>query len=256
MTQRGSKSRAKGRHHVVLATKDDLSVILGWLKREYREDGEGFWSNRSVVVRSLEEGSLWVIRAYDDAVAFQVGDYGIDIVCVRKDLRRQGHGTALFKFSLDRAFEDDVNVLRGECSPRNSLSFWQKMGFEQYGDCSFGAPIFVRRVLHRKHDLSSMLPKIEVGISFFPEAALYGPGVSPIAVHKLMGGQIEGRVRLPYRVVGFPEDAPSGDLVVKIAADENVLCFCKAKHGEAETAGIKQDRRGNSFYVDEIVVGH
>ena len=231
---------------MVQATKVDLSIILGWLEREYQEDGEGSWCKRRVIVRSLEEGDLWVIREHGDAVAFQVGDYGTDIVCVRKDRQRRGHGRALFSFSRARAIEDNVNVLRGECSPRNSLPFRQKMGFERYGDCSLGAPIAVRQVLHRKHELSLDLPGLEVRIGFFPENALYGEDVFPIKVHQLTGGRSGNMVRLPYRVVGLPDDAPAGDLVVKIVVGSDWVCFCKAKHCEAEAAGVKYDGKGHS----------
>lgn len=239
---------------VIRATDADLSVILGWLEREYSEDREGFWCNRSVISQSLENGDLWVIRDRGVAVAFQVGDYGTDIVSVRKDLRRHGYGSALFKFSLAHAFENNVNILRGECSPRSSLPFWLKMGFEQYGSLSLGAPVNVRRVLHREHEISSDLPKMEVSVSFFPEQALYATGVSALKVHELTGGLIDGRVRLPYRVIGLADDAQPGDMVVKIGVGVDERCFCKAKYGEARAAGVKYDRVGHTFYMDEIVI--
>ena len=47
---------------VLQATKGDLRMVLGWLERKYQEDGEGFWSNKSVVIQSFEDSELWVIR--------------------------------------------------------------------------------------------------------------------------------------------------------------------------------------------------
>ena len=239
---------------MIRATKVDLAVMFDWLKREYQEDGEGFWCNRRVIARSLKNGELWVIREHGDAVAFQVGDYGTDIVCVRKDRRRYGYGTALFEFSLARAFEANVNVLHGECSPPSSLPFWRNMGFERYGDLSPGAPINVRRVLHREHDVPAHLPKIEVGVSFFPEEALYKMGISAFKVHRLAGGLVDSRVRLPYRVIGLADEAHPGDLVVKIVVDDDERYFWKAKYKEAKAAGVNCDREGHSFYVDEIAI--
>ena len=239
---------------VIRATEVDLSVILGWLEREYKEDGEGFWCNRSVISQSLENGDLWVIRDRGVAVAFQVLDYGTDIVSVRKDLRRHGYGGTLFEFSLAHAFEDNVNILRGKCSPPSSLPFWLKMGFERYGDLSFGAPVNVRRVLHREHEISSDLPKMEVSVSFFPEKVLYATDVSALKMHELTGGSIDGRVRLPYRVIGLADDAHPGDMVVKIAVGVDERCFCKAKYDEAKAAGVNYDRVGHTFYMDEIVI--
>lgn len=229
------------------ANEDDVRVILGWLEREYREDGEGFWSNRRAISRSFEEGDLWVIREDGDAIAFQIGDYGTDVVCVRKDRRRRGYGTALVEFSVAQAKRDDVNVLAGECLSADSFSFWEKMGFEPYGG---GAPITIRQVLHRAHNISPGLPRVEVTVSFYPEAALYSPGVSPLGVHPLTAGRLKnGCIRLPYRVVGIAEDK---DLVVKIVVDGGELCFCKAKYDEAKAIGVRYDSKGDSFYIDEI----
>ncbi len=229
------------------ANEDDVGVILGWLEREYREDGEGFWSDRRKISRSFEEGDLWVIREDRDAIAFQIGDYGTELVCVRKDRRRHGYGTALVEFSLTQAIRDNVNVLAGECLTAGSFSFWKKMGFEPYGG---GSPITVRRVLHRAHDISPELPRVEVTVSFYPEAAIYSSGVSPLGVHPLTAGRLKnGRITLPYRVVGIAEGK---DLVVSIVVDGAELCFCKAKYDEAEAIGVRYDSKGDSFYIDEI----
>ena len=249
---------SKDRKEVLQATEDDLNVILDWLERECQEDGGGFWSNRGVIARSLEDDDLWAIRECGHTIAFQVGKYGTDIVCVRKDYRSQGYGTALFNFSLARTIEDDVNILCGECSPPTSLPFWQKMGFEQYGDSSVGAPITVRRVLHRKHDIDAMLPKIEATVSFYPGAAIYSSeGETPFKVHRLTGGLLEnGGVKLPYRVIGLADDEkPGKDLVVKIVVDGDELCFCKAKYDEAKATGVQYDSKGHNFYIDEIAIG-
>ena len=75
---------------VLPATENDLKVILGWLEREYAEDEKGLWSNRCTITRSFrEDRDHWVIRKDGEAVAFQVGVYGTDIVCVWKDDRGQ-----------------------------------------------------------------------------------------------------------------------------------------------------------------------
>ena len=239
----------------VKATEDDLKAILRWLEREYQEDGKGFWSNRCVIRRSFfEDDDLWVIRENGEAVAFQVGDYGTDIVCVRKDRRCQGYGTALFESSLNRAHRDNVNVLAGECSPPTSLPFWQKMGFQQCGNSGPWGGIPVRRVLHREYQVPAELPKIEVAIGFYPEAALYSPDVPPLKFHRLTGGLADnGTIVLPHRVVGLNEDYTTNkDLVVRILADGDERGFCKAKHDKAKAAGVQYDSRGNTFYIDKV----
>ena len=239
----------------VKATFDDVEATLSWLEREYREDGEGFWSNRCMIRRSFTDGDLWVIHEGGEAVAFQVGDYGTYMVCVRKDRRCQGYGTALFESSLARAIEDGVTVLAGECSPPSSLPFWQKMGFERYGDTSPWAPITVRRVLHHEHHVRAQLPKTRVAISFWPEAASYNhsPDVLPFRVCELTGGRLDnGAIILSRRVIGFADDEPGRDLVVKIEVDGDTRCFCKAKHEEAMAVGVQRDRHGNTFYIDRV----
>ena len=243
-------------NEVIPATEADLKVILGWLEREYEQDGEGFWSNRKLISRSLrEDGDLWVIRKDGEAVAFQVGAHGTSIVCVRKDSRGQGYGATLADFSVTRALEENVNVLQGECCPRNSLPFWEKMGFERYGDLSPWAPITVRRVLHRKHEMPTDLPSIEVTVSFYPEAVLHSSDVPPLYVHRLTGGLLDnGNVRLPYRAIGLTDDAHPKDLVVKIEVNGDEVYFCKAKYDEAKAVGVHRGVEGASYYIDEIVV--
>ena len=237
-----------------LANKSDLIDILSWLEREYKEDGEGFWGNRRIIKRSFKDGDLWVMRENGVAVAFQVGHYATDILCVRKDRQRRGFGTAMFKASLVRAMKDNLNVLKGECSPPSSLPFWQRQGFVRYNDPTGHGRITVRKVLQREHDVPDRLPQVEVVISFFPEKVLYRKNVTALDVVHLVGGEeSNGAVKLPQRVIGLADDEPEkGDLVVKIVVNGAERCFCKAKYDEAKMVGVQRQSRGNTFYIDEI----
>jgi GNAT superfamily N-acetyltransferase len=236
------------------ATQDDLDAILGWLELEYTESGEGFWCNRSVIRGSLKAANLWVIRRDGKAVAFQVGDYAADIACVRKDMQREGLGTELFEASLARAIRDNVNLLSGECSPRTSLPFWEKHGFERYGDVGDWFNVNVRRILQRQLEIPTDRPSVEATISFYPESASYShDDVEPVAVHKVRGARLDdGSVKLERRVIGVMGDATDGDLVVKIVVDGVQRCFCKAKYPKAKEAGVQHDYRGGTFYVDVV----
>jgi GNAT superfamily N-acetyltransferase len=236
------------------ATREDLATVLGWLEREYRRDGEGFWCNRNIIRRSFDRGELWIARHNGKAVAFQVGNYAPDILCVRKDRRHQGFGSALFEAALARAYEGNVNVLSGECSPPTSLPFWEKHGFERYGDMSDWGKIIVRRVLQRHFDIPASLPRATVAIAFFPESASYRQVVAPLAVHKVKAGRLaDGALMLERRVIGLADDEPERrDLVVKIEVDDVVRCLCKAKYDEAQKAGVRRDYMGNTFYIDVV----
>jgi GNAT superfamily N-acetyltransferase len=235
------------------ANQSDLSDVLEWLEREYKEHGDGFWHNRNIITRALDDGDLWVIRDGSGAVAFQVGDYSADILNVRRDMQGRGFGTALFEASLSRAMRDEVNVLIGECYPRSSLSFWERCGFERYGDMGDGAAIHVRRILERRFDIPEGLPRTEVRIGFYPERAIYQNSVPPFVERLLSGGcREDGVVLLNERVIGWAGGVPAcGELAVRIEVGGGQLCFCKAKYPEAAARGVRRDLEG-VFYVDAI----
>jgi len=242
---------------VEIASPADLFGILEWLEREHQHDGRrGFWCNRNVIRGSLESEDLWVIRNRGEAVAFQVGNYSATIVNVRKDKQRQGFGAALFEATLARAIRDDVNVLSGECAPRSSLPFWQKHKFARYGDLSEFGKITVRRVLQREFVVPAKLPRVEVNVAFYPEAAThYRRRAEKIALHNIQAGRHEdGRIQLQQRVIGLKYDEPEGhDLVFQIEIDGVERCFCKAKDYEAQKAGVKLGREGETFFIDTVL---
>ena len=230
-------------------------MILGWLKQEYQTDGEGFWSNRHHIQKSYEDGHLWVIREEGDAVAFQVGDYSAEVLCVRKDRRRHGFGQAMFEASLARAMEDSVNVLTVECSPASSLPFWKGHGFKLYKDNAFSQGPIVRRILHREYDLPESIPKVEVAITFFPEAILHNPKVLPLIDDKMCGAlHPNDEIALPHRVIAHDDYSDHKDLVIKIVVHDNEQYFNKAKYPEAKALGIQKDSIGPSFYIDKFLL--
>jgi len=237
---------------VCKANKRDLDWILMWLGKEYHDaGGEGFWCNHGVIQSSFEEGDLWVIRKDGEAIAFQVGSYAADIACIRRAFQRQGFGKALFAASLARAKRDDVNVLWGECSPISSFPFWRGLGFEQYNDP--GSPaILVRRVVGRRFKLPKGRPPSAVQIGFYPEEALYRPGVAAISQYQPRAVLLEdGLVRLGQRIIGIILGG-GRDLVIRIEVDGIERCFCKAKYDEATSAGVRYDGPGRNFFVDAV----
>ena len=109
-------------------------------------------------------------------------------------------------------------------------------------------------MLQREYDVPAELPKVKVTISFYPEAVLYRPNVSPLEVGHLVGGvDSNGAIKIPRRVIGLADDEPKNrDLVVKIVVNDVERCFCKAKHPEAEAVGVLRQSKDNTFYIDEI----
>ena len=241
---------------VVLGTKEDLYQVIGWLEREFNEGLNDFWYNRRMLPEALDDDRFYVIRDGGEAVAFQVGSYSPSIANVRKDKQGKGLGTALLDASIARARRDNVNILVVECSPRTSLTFWEKHGFERFGDMSDWGKLTARRVLHRPVDLPEGLPRVPVRIEFYPERVIYSPDehVEPIALHDVLGARLDdGAVMLDRRVICSDDTGRNcGDLAIKIEVDGEVRCFAKAKHDAAEEAGVERDWKGGAFYLDVI----
>lgn len=240
------------------ASAEDVDHILGWLKQEYDEDGEGFWNNRQMIRDALDDpDELWVIRKDGEAVAFQLGEHAADIMSVRKDCRRMGMGQALFEASLQRAMGNDVNVFEGQCEPTGSLDFWQRMGFKRYHDPQRPHDVMVRYILPRSFDLPVDARRVPVVIGFYPEAALDDDRVFAIDEYHLEGAVLDdGSIMLDRRVLCLNGNEPEGkDLVINIEVDGKERCFGKAKHEEAQEAGVVRDGPGNAFYIDAIKSG-
>lgn len=238
---------------VVPGTKADLDQVMGWLEREFEAGENDFWYNKGLLSKALDYEEFYVMRDGGEAVAFHVGQYAPSIANVRKDKQGQGFGTALLEAAVARAERDGVNVLDVECAPRSSLTFWEKHGFERYGDMSDWGKVTARRILHRSFDLPPERPRVPVTVEFYPERATYGrcEAVEPLAVHNVSGAYLDnGALMLERRVIGV-DDGP-GDLAIRIIVDGEQRCLCKAKYPEAEKAGVVWDRRGGAFYLDAI----
>lgn len=242
---------------VVEATPEDIACILAWLKREYDEDGEGFWCNHNLIseVKS-SAGDLWVIRRDGEAVAFQLGKYSASILSVRRDYRKMGLGTALVQASIKRAFMDNVNALSVQCEPESSLGFWKRMGFVQYDDPDFPDHVNARLMLPRSFELPETPSPIDVVIGFYPESAIYGGAtdVQPIAEHHVKGVRgIDGSIMLDKRVIGISHGGSvHRDIAIKIEVDGVIRCFCKGKHEPAKAIGVQRDWSGGTFFIDSI----
>lgn len=243
---------------VVEATPEDITCILGWLKREYDEDGDGFWCNANLISDAGKTpGDIWVVRRNGEAVAFQLGRYSASILSVRKDYRKMSLGTALVEASVERAFRDDVNALSVQCQPEESFGFWERMGFVGYGDLEPHNHVMAYRILPRTFKLPFAPSSIEVVIGFYPESAKYGDAkdVLPIAEHQVAGVHADdGSIILNQRVIGLSHYGRrgGGDTVVKVEIDGVPHCFCKAKHESATVLGVQHDSIGSTYFIDRV----
>lgn len=242
---------------VVEGRHEDITSILAWLKREHDEDGEGLWCNHNLISDSLDRpGDIWVIRRNGEAVAFQLGRYSAEILSVRKDCRKMGLGRALVEASVERAFSDEVNALSVQCQPKESLGFWERMGFIRYGDFEPHDDIKARRILPRAFALPLAPSPVGVIIRFYPESVTYGDpkDVPPIATHHATGVKAnDGSILLGQRIIepSHPGDE-ARDIVIKIEVDGVVRCLCKAKYANAQAVGVQYDSLGDTYFIDRV----
>ena len=245
------------RDEVVRATRQDLECVLGWLEREYREDGSGFWCNRGIIESAQKETrELWVIRRDGEAVAFQVGEFVPSIVSVRKEFRGRRFGTALFEASLERATAANLDAMEIECSPATSIGFWRRLSFREIGREDFRTEISARFVITRAFDLPSAATVVSVEVSFYREEALYerASRAEPLSTELLKGALLpDGYIQLERRVMGFSSDLEQGDLVVSVKVDGVERYFGKAKYQGAEQVGVERGWRGATFHVDRVL---
>lgn len=249
----GTKTTAQ----VVEATHEDIARILAWLKREYDKDGDGFWCNHNLISAAFDSlGDLSVIRRNGEAVAFQLGRYSAASLSVRKGYRNMGLGAALVEASVERALRDDVNALSVHCEPKESLGFWERMGFVRYGDIGPYSVIKARRILPRTFDLPIATSPIDVVVGFYAESATYedAKDVLPIAEHHVAGVHAnDGVIMLDQRVVGLSHYGDENrDTVVKIELDGVIHCFCKAKYERARAVGVQHDSLGDPYFIDRV----
>ncbi len=219
-------------------------------------NGLGFYNNRSIIEDGQRDGSLYVVDASGEAgpVGFHLGEPGHpDILVVRQDLRRRGHGKVLTDHFLQLAAEADVCLIDIICSPPTSIPYWESKGFHLYSDeppVDYGA-----RHAFKVMQSDRLMPPgrpVQVDVEVFAERRAWDASFPPLSSHHVVGVDNGGRVVLPERIPVFsPRLRSPGDLVIRVAADGQELCCCKAKYPEAAAVGVRRDSLGTR-YVDTV----
>lgn len=231
------------------ATSADLGPILEWLERDFAY-GEGFWGNRNLIEKGVEEEELFVGEAGGQVVAFLLGSARqMDILEVRPEARGNGFGRQMAQFGLERAAAVDAAVAEVECSPEESLLFWQRMGFRPYAR-PHDRSVRAWRPLTKTFPLAPEATRAAVRIEALPEDALYGEAAAPLAIHEPAAARQDGQIQLSQRVALF-ERPERGDLALRIIIDGHQLYFDKAKYPEAAKLGVSRDPKG-CFYIDAL----
>ena len=233
------------------STDTDLEEILFWLEKQNLEGiDDTFYCNRNLTIDSHNEGKLlvYIDSVTNKAIAYQWG--GLiqpGILEVRADKRRQGIGKALVQYRIDEARKNNNCLLKIQCKPASSITFWQGMGFKLYGDNNEAY-----QLLSQTHELPRDGIPVAVKISFYARERSWKDDTLPIKTFTPNAVKIANDgVYLSERIAFFnyPNRYPH-DTVISIDVDGQQIYLNKAKYEEAKKLGICRDR--NAFYLDKI----
>ena len=122
--------------------KEDVEEILNWLKSEqdYINYDLGFYNNKNAILSALDQNKVITLKINDKNIGLvvwsDIEDEIIDIVIftIHPNFRNQGLGRKFYD-SIYRYFEElNFKVLKLFCEPKESESFWKKMGLEKFSE--------------------------------------------------------------------------------------------------------------------------
>lgn len=112
-------------------TVNEFTDVNNFLETEYRQDGNGFYSNIGMILKGYEADKVRVaVNPEGDVLGFSLATpgEGADIISVRKNLRNKGVGTELAQDLEARAYQQRTPALLIQ-TVNESEGFWEKMGF-------------------------------------------------------------------------------------------------------------------------------
>lgn len=239
-------------------SQSDIDELLRWLEAEYISTGEGHWSNRDLIQEAYVEQQLTVITHADAVVGFAAGRFGLDLISVKSANQRRGIGRMLVEYLINRARDQDIPVLRVQCAPSSSLPFWERMGFELYGQATNDekSPL-VRMILAKDLQLPVHGTPAHAEIAYLSELALHQPIARhrPITCYRppaLIAN--DGVIHLGQRCIGPDLIDTANDLVLRITIDGKLLYLDKAKYPEAKALGVRIHCVTGDYYLDRVVL--
>lgn len=237
------------------ATQQDLDEVMAWLKEEDRNEGTGFWCNRSVIQDAFNEGELHVAVLDCHPVALLA--YGLtNNGILETEPRFRGRGLA--KQLVERAIRaerdrDKRCILEFQCAPETSVPFWKHLGFAIFAQ---HGQTYGRMILERAHPVPTGEVVSVLVERHWDPAQHYPPAprvslVEPPAV-RLQSGEIA----LAQRVI-FADDTPEfcghrRDPVARIIVEGRQIFFDKVKRERARMLGMEEDCDG-VFYLDRLL---
>jgi GNAT superfamily N-acetyltransferase len=235
------------------STDDDLGKILQWLKEEDRFEIHGnFLCNWELTRECHNEGKLLVLidKLQELPIGYQWGQLlRPGIMQIRNEWRRKGLGRLLVEHCIGLANQQDEAVLRIECKPSSSVSFWESMGFEIVrGTYDQNAKAY--QILTKKLELPGQGESVKVRVSSYPEEKKWHSDIHPLSIFSPIAVRgSEGIIYFEERVAFYSAD-PNRDLVIEIILDNTIVYCDKAKYEPAKHHGVKWCRNG--FFMDFV----
>jgi GNAT superfamily N-acetyltransferase len=236
------------------ATRKDLASVETWLRKEREETGGGFYCNLAVIANAFKREDLAVLAVNGEVLGF-VADapLGADIVEVRTDARGKGYGRKLAEWAINATYRRGNSVMQGECAPKSSAPFWEKMGFTiVHGRGSASGGIYAYKLLQRQFNLNGG-PRVPFEIAFHTATRSWDKSTKPFREYVGDAELLNDKsLQLPERAICFaPEISNLADCVVRISVNGCELFENKVKRPEAKSLGVCMDR-GGIYILDRI----
>lgn len=115
-------------------TEKHVFEIQKWLIEEWNKTNEGFYCNWGMIPKAFTEKRLSVITKNDYAIGFvvyKIFDFtaDINIAEIKPSERKKGIAKKMINETLEFFKSNNILATQLFCSPENSESFWQRIGF-------------------------------------------------------------------------------------------------------------------------------
>lgn len=122
---------------------NDFEEIYRWLKEEYDDRGEGFYSNIEFIKEAYHMGDLIVFKCGRKSIGFVIWSkdtiyVNIDIFVINPHYRGQGYGSIFYDAILEYFINGEFLAMKLFCAPPSSEHFWRKMGLKRLPKCELG----------------------------------------------------------------------------------------------------------------------
>jgi GNAT superfamily N-acetyltransferase len=122
-------------HYVI--EKSELNEIENWLKEELLTSKNGFYHNWTMITKSYSENRMAILKNKENVIGYTIWRIGdihieIDIFEIKPIFRKKGIGKYFINEISEYFKKKNFLALKLFCEPKESESFWKKMGFIKF----------------------------------------------------------------------------------------------------------------------------